>query len=192
MRLTLPASVPASSGLSLTSRSLSRVSVSMFATGSLPLGSPLSSRVTTRLLPLVLRSLRVDFTLLAVDMVNLVSPFLSQSWASSSSSTSMLSGSHSDAFPSLRTFTRPSSSHPVCCVARLRCNPWMEHEGIVGYLQLAAYVFLISVRLIFGRSACANFEALWASSGAPRVRNLRAGFFLRMTCRGDIEVVHFF
>ena len=40
-----------------------------------------------------------------------------------------------------------------------------------------AYVFLISVRLIFGRAACAKVEALWASSGAPRVGNLCAGFF---------------
>ena len=87
------------------------------ATGSLHLGSPLSSKVTTRLLPLVLRSIRVDFTLLAVDMVNLVSLLSSQSWASSSSSTSKLSDAHSDAFPSLRSFTRPSSSSP----ALLRC-----------------------------------------------------------------------
>ena len=47
-----------------------------------------------------------------------------------------------------------------------------------------AHVFLIAVRLIFRRSACAKVKALWASSGAPRVGNLRAGFFLRMICRG--------
>ena len=40
-----------------------------------------------------------------------------------------------------------------------------------------AHVFLISVRLIFRRSACAKIEALWASSGGPRVGNLRTGFF---------------
>ena len=40
-----------------------------------------------------------------------------------------------------------------------------------------AYVFLISVRLIFAIPACAKVEAFWASSGAPRVRNLRAVFF---------------
>ena len=54
-----------SSGLPLTSRSLSRVGVSMFATGSLHLENPLSSRVMIRLGPLtlVLRSIRVNFTL---------------------------------------------------------------------------------------------------------------------------------
>ena len=40
-----------------------------------------------------------------------------------------------------------------------------------------AHVFLISVRLIFRKSACAKVEALWASSGAPQVGNLRTGFF---------------
>ena len=54
-----------------------------------------------------------------------------------------------------------------------------------------AYVFLISVRLIFGRAACAKVEALWASSGAPRVGNLRTCFFFLHDMSGDIEVVHF-
>ena len=47
VRLTLPASVPASSGLTLTPRSLSHVSVSMFVLGSCHLESPLSSRRMT-------------------------------------------------------------------------------------------------------------------------------------------------
>ena len=36
-------------------------------------------------------------------------------------------------------FLRARAVLPLCCVARLRCRPWMEHEGIVDDPQLAAY-----------------------------------------------------
>ena len=61
-----------------------------------------------------------------------------RSWARSNSSASMLSHKHSDVFPSLRSFYAPEHFSLLCCVARLRCRPWMGHERIVDDPQLAA------------------------------------------------------
>ena len=110
----------------------------MFATGSFRLGGPLSSKVTTRLFPLVLRSIRVDFTLLAVDTL-IWFPYCHRRAGHPRAVPRQSSVTHIRTLSRRRgVFTRPSSSPPLCCVARLRCNPWMGHEVIVGYLQLAA------------------------------------------------------
>ena len=141
MRLTLPASVPASSGLTPTSRSLSNVSVAVFVLGSCHLEIPLSSRGTTWLgpIPVVYGSIQlsdiVGFTLLAMDLVNLISQFLSRSWARPSSSTSMLSESHSDAFP--RSFAHSNRSPSLLNVLLLVSN--FAHSGSSASLRSLAH-----------------------------------------------------
>ena len=110
MRFTLLALNAAITGPFLSSRFLSRVGVSLFMSGSMHLGSPLSSRGTAQLglMLIVCGNIQlsdiVGISLLAMDLVNLASPSFFRSWARLNSFTSMLSESHLDVLPLPRTF----------------------------------------------------------------------------------------